>query len=435
MLKKIVLIFMLSISAPVFAIDRSELNLDFFSRFNDEYLTCYINQAFENNHDLKQAALKVEEYRQQVKYSFSHELPSLGVNANYLGIKVPKLDNFELQQNAFILPFMANYEADLLLKNRDKTKSTKKAYEAEKYQEKAVYIALLSDTASCYTNILRYDSMIESQEKNVNLASQIFERDKRKFERGVINNTELNNSEKRLQDAKNSLISLKKERDTLLYQFAVLCGGLDINDIKRGKFDNFEYSVSVPCELSSDIIFSRPDVMKAEKNLEKAKIDIRIARKEFLPRFNITGLWVFNTIAPGTFFSWESSLAMILAGASQDIFTGGRKVANLRIQKSRYEQLFEEYRQTDLEAVKEVNTTLCIIKHDTEVDNNTRGKLDLEGINFADAKAKYERGVISYPDYLKEAQNFLNIKQDNVQTKAQRLIDYITLYKTAGGQV
>ena len=109
--------------------------------------------------------------------------------------------------------------------------------------------------------------------------------------------------------------------------------------------------------------------------LEKAKIDIRVARKEFLPRFNITGIWAFNTIAPGSFFSWESSLAALLAGATQDIFTGGRKIANLKFQKAKYEELFEQYRQVDLDAVKEVNTSLCIIKHDTEIENRNQRKI------------------------------------------------------------
>ena len=33
---------------------------------------------------------------------------------------------YEVKKNAFVLPFVANYEADFLLKNHDKTKSAKK---------------------------------------------------------------------------------------------------------------------------------------------------------------------------------------------------------------------------------------------------------------------------------------------------------------------
>ena len=146
-----------------FAVDVNELNVDFFGRFNDENLNCYIQQALENNHDLKKAQHVVEQYRQQTKYSLGRELPSFSVSANYLGIKVPELDNFQLKENAFVLPFMASYEADFLLKNRDKTKAVKKSYEAAKFNEKAVYIALLTDVATVYTNILQYDDLIEKQ--------------------------------------------------------------------------------------------------------------------------------------------------------------------------------------------------------------------------------------------------------------------------------
>lgn len=80
-----------------FAVDVNELNADFFGRFNDENLNCYIQQALENNHDLKKAQHVVEQYRQQTKYSLGRELPSFSVSANYLGIKVPELDNFQLK--------------------------------------------------------------------------------------------------------------------------------------------------------------------------------------------------------------------------------------------------------------------------------------------------------------------------------------------------
>lgn len=434
MRKKIILtVFLLFISQTVFAFDRSELNPEFFAGFNDEYLYNYINEAIENNHSAKQATYRVEQYRQQVKYSFSKELSSFSVAANYLGVHVPLLDNFELQQNAFILPFMANYEADFLLKNRDKTRSAKKSYEASKLEEKAVYLSLLSDVATVYTNILEYDELIGLAQEKVAIYTDILRRDKKKFDRGTISTSQLNTSEKNLETAKNGLENLQKEQEVLLMQLAVLTGKSAATNLDRGKFEDLEYQGVIPEEIPSDVIFSRPDVMQAEKMLEKAKIDIRVARKEFLPRFNITGLWVFNTIAPGSFFSWESSLAAIIAGASQDIFTGGRKIANLKIQKAKYEELFEKYRQTDLEAVKEVNTALCFIKHDTTVDKNASAKVQYELRNLDNSRKKYNRGTISAPEYLNELSKFIDIQKESIQTKNQRLVNYFTLYKAVGG--
>ena len=291
--------------------------------------------------------------------------------------------------------------------------------------------------AAVYTNILQYDDLIEKQSEVLKNQEEILNRSNKKFERGVISSTELNNVKKNVESAKSNLEKLQKERETAMMKLAVLTGNSSSNtaDMKVGDLDNFEYSGVIPEEISSDVIFSRPDVKMAEANLEKAKIDTRVAKKEFFPRFNIVGIWAFNTIAPGTFFSWESSLAAILAGATQDIFKGGMKVANLKIQKAKYEELFEDYNQTNLEAVKEVNTALCIIKHNKKIENNIKSELNFEKENFEKAQKKLNQGVISEPEYLAEENKFINSQTSYAQAKTQRIVNYFTLYKAVGGQL
>ncbi len=438
MIKKFLFVLILLLFAQnSFAVDISELNTDFFKRFNDEYLNEYIQEALNNNHNLKKAGHVVEQYRQQTKYSLGRELPSLSVGANYLGVKVPELDNFQLKDNAFILPFIARYEADLLLKNRDKTKAVKKSYESAKFNEKAIYLALLTDVATVYTNILQYDYLIEKQIDILQNQEEILKRNNKKFERGVISETELNNTKMAVESAKSSLEQLKRERETAMMQLAVLTGNssCNISQMQIGRLENFEYTGEIPSEMSSDVIFSRPDVKIAETNLEKAKIDVRVAKKEFFPTFNIVGIWAFNTIAPGTFFSWESSLAAILAGATQDIFKGGMKTANLKIQKAKYEELFENYNQTNLEAVKEVNTALCIIKYDKQIENHTKSELDIADRNFNNAQKKLNQGVISEPEFLIEENKLINSQTNYTRAKTQRIINYFTLYKAVGGNL
>ena len=66
--KKIILLLIMGILflfvfTPCFAVDRNDLNVEFFSRFNDDYLFQYVNEAIDNNHNAKQATIRVEEYR------------------------------------------------------------------------------------------------------------------------------------------------------------------------------------------------------------------------------------------------------------------------------------------------------------------------------------------------------------------------------------
>lgn len=439
MIKKIIFVSILTlcISQSVSAYDYASLNLEFFNKFNDENLNYYISSALENNHELKKTEYVIEQYRQLVKYSFSKELPTFSVGANYLGIHTPKFGSYGLSDNAFVLPFIVSYEADFLLKNRDKTKSYKKSYEAAIYEQKALYLSLLSDLATVYTNIMQYENLISNQKKILYNNENILLHSQKLFNNGIITINELNDSKKQVENLKIQLDQLEKDQKILLMQLAILSGVSPENydDLKYGSLNNFEYSGLVPDEFPSDVIFSRPDVMAAEAKLEKAKIDIRVARKEFFPRFNITGVWAFNTIFPGNFFSWESSLALLLAGATQDIFQGGRKVANLRFQKAKYEELFEDYKQTDLNAIKEVNTALCFVKYDTNTEKNVKQKLSYQNTNFQNEQKKYNRGIISAIEILEMENQKLAVENELTKAKTQKLINYFTLYKAVGGKL
>lgn len=413
-------------------------NLEFFNNFNDEYLTQYISRALENNHELKKTNHIVEQYRLEIKNSFSQELPKLSVGANYLGTHFPNGDmNIFLDKNSFVLPFQASYEPDFLLKNRDKTKSTKKLYLAELAKQQNIYISLLSDVASSYINILLYDDLINKQLDILKNNDKNLIKNEKKFNLGVIDSTNLNNIKKENTNQKTIYDNLIKNRNTIINNFCLLIGDSADNssDIKRGKLEKFEYVKKIPENIDSNIIYSRPDLIEIENKLKSAKIDITVAKKDFFPSFKLNGFLAFDTAGSGNFFSWESSFAFLIAGLTQDIFTGGKKIANLKIKKARFQELFEMYKQADLNAIKEINNALNIIKYDKLTENNAKKEVYLEEKNYNNSNKKLKRGVISEIELL-ESKNSLNQKQQILSgAKASRLINYITLYKALGGQL
>lgn len=413
------------------------VNIDWWNNFSDPYLKNYVIQALNCNHDLKQASWKVEEYRQTVKTIFSKELPSLNVGGNYYGVKFPDIRGLNIKNNIFTIPLMTSYEADIFLKNHDKTKSSKKGYQASKFEEKSIYISLVTDVSTTYLNIIKFDKQIALQCELVDIKKEKLKREYKKFKRGTVSATDLNNSQKEYETAKSNLEELIKSRDKALTQLAILVGESPDNicNLKRAAFDSFEYKAVVPSCIPSDVIFSRPDVLATEAKLEKSNIDVRVARKEFLPTFPITGILAFSNLGVSGFGSWGDTLAAIAVGTSLDLFKGGFKVANLRIYKSRYEQMFEEYKQVDLNALKEVNDSLMIVKQDTEIDNNTIKSLKLQEDSYNRANNRYKSGVISCPQLLTEKELVIANEQNQVNTKATRLVDYLTLYKAVGGKL
>ena len=275
------------------------------------------------------------------------------------------------------------------------------------------------------------------QNEIVKTADEKLSFETKKFNQKIISFFELNSAKKNLEDKKQTAKKLQENKKTSLHQLAFLIGSSPncIEDLQTGSIEKFEYTGLIPSYIQCDVIFERPDVKKAEKQLEKAKIDIKIARKEFFPSFPIRGFYIFNTISPGNFFSFESTLALIFAGALQDIFKGGIKLANLKSQQANYKRLFENYLNADLNALKEVNDSLVVAKYEEEIDNSMKRVLNLANMDLENSRKKLAAKIISKPDYLDYKLKFLETQQKQTQTKTKRIAGYLTLYKATGGKI
>lgn len=86
----------------------------------------------------------------------------------------------------------------------------------------------------------------------------------------------------------------------------------------------------------------RPDYMRAELMVEKAGLDVRVAKKELLPTINISGFALFNAGDLGSILTTKNALMGLAGGAILPLFTGGRRLANIRLKK----QLMKEFCKT-----------------------------------------------------------------------------------------
>ena len=410
------------------------VNMDFWSQFNDEILNGYIDKAVKNNYDLKMASLNVKEYYENVKLQFSNELPKLtaGYSPNY--VKMPGSSDADW---IFATPAIASYEADIFLKNRDKTKSVKKLYEASQFDERAAYISVASAVGTTYLNIVRLDKIVDLQQEIVELRKEIYDLMLKRNREGITSTADTIKANKALVAGETDLIEYQKQRDFLLHQLAVLIGEspANVEELTRTSYDKIAFSGNIPSEISSDVIVQRPDYLKAEKMVEKAGIDVRVAKKEFLPSFNIMGLALFNASNIGSSWTTKNMLASIGAAGMLPLFTGGSLTANLRLKKTEYERVLQNYYKTNLTAIQEVNDALVSVKKDTEKMERTRKQADLEKTDFMYNRDKFNQGVISKLDLIQFKENLLSIDKLVAQQNIECMVDYIGLYKAAGSKL
>lgn len=409
------------------------VNLDWWKNYNDEILEGYIVKAVNENNDLKIATLRVEEAKQYVKLQFSKELPSATIGA---APNLIKNSGFTNTEGLFAVPIIVNYEADIFLKNHDKTKSAKKMYEASKINERAAYISVASAVGATYFNIVRLDKLISLQDEIIQDRKQIFELMQQRNAQGITSTADLTRAEKAYVMAVADMSDLKKVRETLLNSLAVLTGESpnNANELKRISYNELHLKENIPTEISSDIIVHRPDYLAAEKMVEKAGIDVRVAKKEFLPNINILGLASFMASSSANSLSWTNALALFGGSAMLPIFTGGAKFANLRLSKNKYEQILQNYYKTNLTAIQEVNDALSNLKLDDDKYRKNLKSYDMQKADYKYMQHRYNQGVMSKLDLLQQRETLLVMNKMVASSKTDCFIDQISLYKAVGGK-
>lgn len=409
------------------------VNMNWWGNFNDDLLNGYIEKAILNNYDLKMATINVEEYYQNVRLQFANELPSAVGGFGPGVFKAPGMTN---TSSAFGLPIIVQYEADIFLKNHNKTKAVKKLYEGSKLDERAAYISVASAVGSTYFNIINLDKMISLQEQIVNIRQEIYNLMLIRNKEGLTSTADTVKANKALVAGQTDLIELKKNREKMLNQMCVLIGESpeNANSIKRNSLDSINYQLAIPSEIPSEIITQRPDYMKAELMVEKAGIDVKVAKKEFLPSINILGGALFNASDIGSLFTTKNMLLGVGGGLMTPLFQGGSLIANLKLKKATYERILQDYYKTNLTAIQEVNDALVASRLDKDKMTQTTKQYNLEKSDYKYNEKKFNQGTISKLDLIQYQENLLTIEKLVAQQKVECMTDAISLYKATGSK-
>ena len=409
------------------------INYKWWDNFNDPILTGYIDKAIQNNFDLKMATNAVDEYYQAIKINFANQLPSASIGFNTAYAKLPNANG----DFNFVTPAFASYELDLFLKNRDKTSMSKKDYEASLQDERAAYIGIASAVGTTYLNIVKLDKMIELQEEIVQDRKVIYELMLARNKEGLTSTSDTVKANKSYIAGNTELTEYKKNRSKLLHQLAVLIGENpnNIDNLTRTSYDELNFTGFIPTEISTEVISARPDYIKAEKLVEKAGLDVRVAKKEFLPTFNINGIALLMANDIGSAWSTGNALAALAGGLNLPLFTGGKRLANLRLKKSSYERILNNYYKTNLTSIQEVNDALVTIKLDEEKYQDIKKQADLEREDFGYSNDKFDAGIISKLDLTQVRENVLYTDKTLVNNKVNCLVNYIGLYKATGSKL
>ena len=173
---------------------------------------------------------------------------------------------------------------------------------------------------------------------------------------------------------------------------------------------------------------------KAEEYIQKTGIDVKIARRDFLPKFTIYGQAGFNAYDWCRIFAPHTFLSNIGVAPSLDLFTGGYKKAKLRYNKLEYEKALQIYQKTILTSIQELNDAMMSVKTSNKNYQNSLERFNLEKEKLELANNQFKIGARSKLDNMKDNQAILIMEEDMVTNNINKVISSINLYKATGGQ-
>ena len=440
--KKILIISLFLISLPVGAKECTNrldyMNMDWWKNYNDEVLINHFQTLYENNHDLRIAALKTKQAEENIRLAGANQLPQLGFDGSvsrvfrgprtqFGSVVIPKYI-----QNEIFLPLNASYEIDIWGQNYLNRKSAKKQAEIAKQQERAAYIYITSSFAADYYNLIKMDELERNLLKIIDLQKNIVSMTEKKYNSGLASINEVLDEKQILVNFENDLNNLNENKIILNDEAVVLLGLNTDKAIELSDYQSISFP-QTPETLSTTIIQFRPDLISSEDYVKKSGIDVRVARRDFLPKFILYGNLGFNAYKWNRMFAGETFLANAGIAPRWDIFTGGIKMARYRINKYEYKKAVEIYEKTVLTSIQEVNDALAEAK--TTKANLIKSDEDysIEKEKHILAEKQFSIGDSSMLDEMKSEVNLYVAKQRNIAAKIDNVISSISLYNVVGG--
>lgn len=406
--------------------------------FTDPLLQQYIQTALDNNLDVRAALENINQAQSYLAQGRSGYLPTFSVGANYthsvnsintqfgriLGQR-QRLDQFDITGNL-------GWEADIWGKITSKKLAGEATYLQTVAAHQAVRTQLISMVASAYYNLLALDAQKQVATKTIENRTKSLETNKALKDAGRVTEVAIKQTEAQLLSAQSLLLDIDNNIKIQENSLSILQGKFP-QAIERTSFEEQQLGMDIANGVSMDVLHNRPDVLASEMGFRNAFELTNVAKASFYPTLRLTASGGLQSVDFEKLFDPSSFFASIIAGIAQPILNGRQIRTQYEISLSNQEKAFLSYKQTVLNASKEISDALYAI------DMNTK-KLDLKKQEAAayTTAVQYSQellnnGMASYLEVLTATESELNAQLNIVTTQYNLWNANIQLYKAMGG--
>lgn len=189
-------------------------------------------------------------------------------------------------------------------------------------------------------------------------------------------------------------------------------------------------SVGVPPQL----LQNRPDIRQAERELEAAGLDVKVARANFFPRLMITGGVGYEAYNTRYLFLTPQSLIYNVAGGLVAPLINRNAIrADYQNANARQLQALYDYQRVLLNAFIEVVNEVNGVRNYTDSIELKRQQVQALQRSVDIASNLFQNARVEYMDVLFAQRDMWQGRMDLIDTKQQQLTALVDTYQALGG--
>lgn len=410
---------------------------DWWRALGDAQLDALEQRLSSDSPTLAAALARSEEAQQALRVAQSDLLPTIGA-ASALGVD-RQSDQRPLRSASQpvyygnnIAGLGASYEVDLWGRVRDSVAVGRANAVASEEDAAAIRLSLQAQLAASYIVLRGLDAEAELLKRTIAVYTEADFVVRSRFAGGVATGIDAGRAGAQLADAQAQLADVYAARARLEHAIASLIG-TPASAFALGQTRNALHVAIIPVGLPSTLLLRRPDVAAAERRMVAANHAIGVARAAFFPTIDLAGGGGTNAtslaglaLMGNTFWALGPTMALTL-------FDGGRRTAQVRAARARWEEASATYRVTALAAFQDVEDSLSALHHfgDEDSAQNRAAELAQQAADLS--ILRYEKGASNYLDVVTAQTTALFEQRRAIEVRSLRLNAVVSLARAVGG--
>lgn len=395
--------------------------------FTDPNLQALIEQGLQHNTDLGIARLQVEEAEAVLMNARLSYLPSLSLSPEG---GISRYDGSTAK--TYNLAATASWELDIFGKTTNAKRGTREAFEGSRDYAQAVQAQLIATIANSYYTLLMLDRQLEIGEQTLQSWSGSVRTLEALKMAGQTNDAAVLQARANRMQLEASVVSIRKSIAETENTLSALLA-FPSQEIPRGTLEESVFPERLSTGVPLQLLSNRPDVRQAEHSLAQSFYNTNAARAAFYPSLTLSGTLGWTNNGGGVVMNPGKWLANAIGSLTQPLFNKGTNIVNLRIAKARQEEAALRFRQSLLDAGKEVNNALSQWQAARQrIDIGIRQVATLqEAVRKTELLMRHSS--TNYLEVLTAQQSLLNAEQTQAQDRFDEIQGIINLYHALGG--